>query len=50
MGDIAAAAEATDVVRQWMTANPELAIANVTSIVELAFARGELDAGKALGG
>ncbi len=45
-GDIATAAETTDVVRQWMTANPELAIANVTSMVELAFARGELDAAR----
>lgn len=45
-GDIATAAAATDVVRQWMTANPELAIANVTSIVELAFAGGELDAAR----
>jgi DNA-binding CsgD family transcriptional regulator len=41
-GDLAAATEANDVVWQKMTARPELAIANVAPMVELAFARGEI--------
>lgn len=41
-GDLAAATEANDVVWQKMTTRPELAIANVATTVELAFARGDL--------
>ena len=47
-GDVAAAADAADTARQRVLAQPELAIANVTPNVELAFLRGDLESARRL--